>query len=75
MKKKMTKEDYSNIGELILTCNHAVRAAQEENRRHGLPNVYALGNYMYYELPNGRITTRCPKILRKKIAKKKILSK
>jgi|GEM_PF-507607 len=40
--------------------NRAVREAQEENRRLGIPNVFSRAGRIYYELPNGEITTRDP---------------
>ena len=35
--------------------NMAVRKALEENRRHGIPNVFSRKGQIYYELPNGDI--------------------
>ena len=46
-------ETYEKIQELIRIGNRAVRAAQEENRRLGIPNVYSINGILYYELPNG----------------------
>ena len=43
-------EEIERIGNL------AVHAAQEENRRLGIPNVYSINGILYYELPNGELS-------------------
>lgn len=40
--------------------NRAVRKAQEESRRLGVPNVYEIGGTIYYERPDGTLTTDDP---------------
>jgi hypothetical protein len=40
--------------------NHAVRSAQEENRKTGIPLVYSVDGKIYYELADGTITTESP---------------
>ncbi len=40
--------------------NTAVHAAQEENRRKGIPNVYVLNGKIVWQLPDGSITTARP---------------
>ena len=54
-------EPNENIFELTAEMtkigNRAVRKAQEENRKLGIPNVYAKRGQIYYQLPDGRITT------------------
>ena len=37
--------------------NRAVKKAQEENRRKGIPNVYFINGKIVFELPNGQLTT------------------
>jgi hypothetical protein len=37
--------------------NRAVRKAQEENRRKGIPNVYSINGKIVFELPDGSLTT------------------
>jgi hypothetical protein len=44
---------YQKIDELMRVCRSAVREAQAESRRLGVANVYAFGDQLYYELPNG----------------------
>ena len=46
--------DFLRIG------NRAVKRAQEENRKKGIPNVYDINGHRYYELPNGELTTKDP---------------
>jgi hypothetical protein len=53
--------DFSS--ELIRLGNRGVRKAQEENRRLGIPNVYFKNGKIYYQLPDGEITTKEPKEL------------
>lgn len=40
--------------------NRGVKKAQEENHRLGIANVYFKNGKIYYQLPNGDITTRNP---------------
>ena len=46
--------------ELLRIGNRAVKRAQEENRKKGIPNVYDINGHRYYELPNGELTTEDP---------------
>jgi len=41
-------------------ANAAVHAAQEENRRSGIPNVYVINGTIVWQLPDGSITTVDP---------------
>ena len=41
--------------------NRGVKKAQQENHRLGIANVYFKNGKIYYQLPNGDITTRKPK--------------
>jgi hypothetical protein len=56
----MTLEAYERLLKITRIGNRAVRKAQEENRRKGIPNVYARNGKPYYELPDGTITTVSP---------------
>jgi hypothetical protein len=38
--------------------NIAVKKAQEENRRLGLPNVYSRNGKIIFEMPNGKIIVK-----------------
>ncbi len=41
--------------------NRGAKKAQEENRRLGIANTYSRNGTIFYELPNGEITTERPK--------------
>ena len=45
---------------LLDIANKAVREAQDENRRKGIPNVYVLNGTLVWQLPDGSITTTDP---------------
>ena len=51
---------YIKAAELRRIGNRAVRKAQEENRRLGIPNAFSLNGKIYYELPNGELTREDP---------------
>ncbi len=55
---------YQDIVETLTIFIKAVRKAQKENRRLGLPNVYCDEGRIFYQLPDGRITNRTPKSLK-----------
>lgn len=40
--------------------NLAVREAQQENLRHGVPNVYCINGKMVWEMPDGTFTNKDP---------------
>ena len=45
---------------LLAIANRAVRRAQDENRRHGIPNVYSVNGTLLWQMPDGSITTVDP---------------
>ena len=53
-------ETYQKAFEIVKIGNRAVRKAQEENRKLGIPSVYSINGKIYFELPNGEITTKDP---------------
>jgi hypothetical protein len=58
MKNKQTKissESYERMAEFVRIGNRAVREAQAENHRLGLPNIYSRNGKIVYEMPNGEI--------------------
>jgi hypothetical protein len=59
-KKPQNIETYRMAIELQRIGNRAVRAAQEENRRLGIPNAYSKDGVPYFELPTGEITQKNP---------------
>jgi len=48
------------IEELADIGDRAVRRAQEESRRLGVPNVYSIDGVLFYELPNGELSRTDP---------------
>ena len=53
-------ETYQWADEVVRIGNRAVRRAQEESRRLGVPNVYSINGFLYYELPNGELSRDDP---------------
>ncbi len=53
-------QTYVQAAEFKRIGNRAVRSALEENRRLGIPSVFCRNGKLYYELPNGEITTEDP---------------
>ena len=51
---------YRHASALTRLFNKAVYEARMQNRKAGLPNVYSLNGRIYYELPDGTITTGNP---------------
>lgn len=51
---------YEDTFEFLRIGNRAVKRAQEENRKKGIPNVYDFNGHLYYELPNGELTKEDP---------------
>ncbi len=43
--------------ELLKIGNRAIKKAQENNRKNGIPNVYFINGKIIFELPNGEFTT------------------
>ncbi len=57
---ELSLETYKQARKFRQICNRAVKRAQEENRKKGIPNVYDINGHLYYELPNGELTTEDP---------------
>ena len=53
---ELSPEIYKQTLEFLRIGNRAVKRAQEENRKKGIPNVYSFNGHIYYELPNGELT-------------------
>ena len=56
----ISTETYTTIDQIVRIGNTAVAKAQEESRRLGIPNVYSINGHIYYELPNGELSTSDP---------------
>ena len=57
---ELSPDTYKQAHELQRIANRAVKRAQEENRKKGIPNVYSFNGHIYYELPNGELTRENP---------------
>ncbi len=57
-KTKLKAETYERVLEFERIGNRAVRQAQEENHRLGLPNIYSRNGKLIYEMPNGEIVVK-----------------
>ena len=53
-------DTYRRADELMRIGKQAVRRAQEESRRLGVPNVYSIDGVLCYELPNGELSRDDP---------------
>ncbi len=60
VKKLNNIEIYQRAIELKRIGNQAVKKAQDENKKLGIPNVYSQRGKLYYEMPNGEITRTDP---------------
>jgi hypothetical protein len=47
---------------ILKSGNYAVKKAQENSLKKGIPNVYSKNGRLYYELPNGEITSKIPQL-------------
>jgi len=57
-KSKISSETYERMTEFVRIGNRAVREAQEENHRLGLPNIYSRNGRIIYEMPDGEIIVK-----------------
>ena len=57
---KLSLDTYRWARDMLRIGNRAVKRAQEENRKKGIPNVYDFNGHLYYELPNGELTKKDP---------------
>ena len=58
--REINPDIYKETLEFLRIANRAVKRAQEENRKKGIPNVYSYNGQIYYELPNGELTKENP---------------
>ncbi len=54
--RTLSPEIYQHALEFLKIGNDAVLKAREENRRLGIPNVFAVNGRLCWELPDGEIT-------------------
>ena len=55
---QISSETYRRMAEFVRIGNRAVREAQAENHRLGLPNIYWRNGRIVYEMPNGEIIVK-----------------
>ncbi len=61
MKSRLFDPDFvRQSAEIRRIGSRAVRRAQEENRRLGIPNAYFINGHTYYELPDGTLSLEDP---------------
>ena len=60
MKKRFKSETYELTLEIARIGSRALRQAHDENRRHNLPNILTRNKNLYFEMPDGTITTDNP---------------
>ena len=60
MKKKFKAETYELTLKIARIGSRALREAHEENHRHNLPNIFTRNKNLYFEMPDGTITTDNP---------------
>ncbi|AFV97723.1 MULTISPECIES: hypothetical protein [unclassified Sulfuricurvum] len=56
----MNESTLRQFDEIRKIGNRAVHKAQEENHKKGFPNVYSKNGVLYWQLPDGTITTTDP---------------
>jgi hypothetical protein len=49
-----------DISTILKIGNRAVKKAQEESLKNGISNVYSKNGVIYFQRPNGEITTEIP---------------
>jgi len=59
---------YIEMRNIVRIANQAASQAKLENKKYGIPKIFARNNIIYFELENGEITTERPEILKKKKA-------
>ncbi len=60
MESPISPEIRARFDDIVRIGRAAVREAQEESRRLGVPNVYSINGFLYYELPSGELSRTDP---------------
>ena len=50
----------AKLDDILRIGCRAVRKAQDDSRRLGIPNVYSINGFLYYELPSGELSRTDP---------------
>jgi len=56
----ITFDTLVKLDEIVRIGRRAVQRAQEDSRRLGIPNVYSVNGFLYYELPSGELSRTDP---------------
>ena len=56
----ITHDTFARLDEIIRIGRRTVRKAQDDSRRLGVPNVYSINGFLYYELPSGELSRTDP---------------
>ena len=65
--EKIANDDfYLELRQVLRIANQAASKARAENLKYGIPRIFSRKGILYYELPNGKITTQQPEVLKKK---------
>lgn len=59
----MQKKTYEHVIKMACLAKKAAQAAIRENRELGLPSPFIINGRIYYEMPDGRLVNRKPKVL------------
>ncbi len=60
MEQRFKRETYELTLKIARIGNRALREAHKENHRLGLPNIFTRNKELYFEMPDGTITTDNP---------------
>ena len=50
----------ARLDDIVRIGRRAVKKAQEDSRNMGIPNVYSINGFLYYELPSGELSRTDP---------------
>lgn len=64
VKKLKDTSIYIESKNILRIGNKAIELAREENRKHGIPEFFCRNGVIYYETPEGGLTTEEPDILK-----------
>jgi len=67
--EKLANNDlYIELRNILRIASHAANQAKLDNKKYGIPKIFARNQIIYFEFDNGKITTERPEILKKKTA-------
>ena len=66
VEKLANNELYIELRNILRIASQAANQAKLDNKKYGIPKIFARNQNMYFEFDNGTITTQRPEILKKK---------